>query len=142
MRVALLIAALSCSCVDGHGTAPADLATTADDGSAPEKLACAQSLADYCAQHVCVRDLTTAETSTGWCQDMGVALFAYYATCDEYVLVYASGIDSGSVYAYDAATGELQAVLWYANVNGGCLAGPPEFEFQGCRGRSPICQRL
>ena len=141
MRSALLIAALSCSCADGHGTAAADFATSADDGSAPETLACPQSLEDYCTHHVCVRDLTTAETSTGWCQDMGVALFANYVTCDVDVLVYASGVDSGSVYAYDAATGELQAVLWYANADGGCLAGPLEFEFQNCRGRTPICQR-
>jgi hypothetical protein len=141
MRITVAVAMLVCSCADRPGAGPADLAAT--DGSAPLTLACQQSLADYCAQHadVCGRDLTTAETSSSWCRDLGSASFATYSTCDGYVAVTANVVDSGTEYLYDAATGELVAVLWYANINGGCLAGPAEFTLQGCRGHTRICPR-
>jgi hypothetical protein len=136
MRAAVLFAALGCSCVDTRGTATADLAAV--DGSAPETVACTQSLADYCSQNECVADLTTAETSTAWCGHMGTR-FADYTACDGYVIVWASGTDSGAGYVYDSATGALVAILWYANTQGGCVAGPMSLEIQGCRGETRIC---
>ena len=141
MRISVVAAMLLCSCAETPGAGPADLAAT--DGSAPLTVACTQSLADYCAQlgDVCGRDLTTAETSSSWCGDMGSALFATYATCDGYAMVTASSVDSGKNYVYDTATGQLVAVLWYVNSEGGCLAGPAELTVQGCRGETRICPR-
>ena len=136
MRVAVLFGLFAASCVDASGPPVADLASV--DGSALETVTCAQSLADYCAQQDCVSNLATAVTSKAWCGDMG-GRFATYRTCDGVVLVKVSGVDSGTIYAYDAATGELQAVLWFANTQGGCLAGPTELELQGCRGETLIC---
>jgi len=135
MRVALLFAALTCSCADAHGTAAADFAVV--DGSAPEILSCAQSLADYCSQHACVTDLATAETAV-WCANMP-GFHASYSACDGYVIVRVGGVDSGTGYIYDGATGALSAIVWFSNTQGGCLAGPTTFELQGCRGETRIC---
>ncbi len=137
MRATWLLAALICACGDKESPPPADLAP--DDGSAPVTFVCAQPLADYCAQQVCITDLSAAETTMQWCVPTGGGPFAYDSTCAEHVLVYVSGIDAGTVYVYDATTGALEAVLAYANVSEGCLAGPSEIEIGGCRGQSPIC---
>jgi len=137
MRLAVLLAALGCSCVDVHGTAPADLAAV--DGSAPETVACPESLADYCAQHDdCVDNLAAAETSPAWCGDMG-GRFAGYVVCDGHVIVWSHGVDSGAGYVYDSSTGGLVAIVWYSNTQGGCVAGPTSLEIQGCRGETRIC---
>ena len=142
MRIIVAVAMLVCSCGGTPEAGQADLAAT--DGSLPLTIACSQSLADYCAQNadVCSRDLTTAETSSAWCRDMGSALFATYSTCDGYVLVTASSVDSGINYVYDATTDQLAAVLWYNSGAGGCLAGPGEWTLQGCRGDTRICPRF
>ena len=132
--LALVAAAVLSSCTASRPTSVpvADLATPLHDWGT---VACPESLDAYCATASCNRELSTAPEA--WCGN-GLP-GAVSGTCAGYVYVRQVWIDAGTTWIYDAATGTLVAVLWFANVDGGCSGGPGQLELRACSEGSGLC---
>jgi hypothetical protein len=84
------------------------------------------SLDSYCSQQsvTCVRDWATAQRPSTWCPDGGFTAsprISIFTGCGGFNMVWVTGVDTGALYLYDAASGQLVGVGSVSS--GACFAG-------------------
>jgi hypothetical protein len=98
-------------------------------------LACATTIAGYCNATACDRSLATAEQDKTLCP-------ASLATCGAYEVITKAGVDTATVYYYQAdQLVAIDHVLFPSHH--ACSAGPAAFDVPGCGSSSqtlPACQ--
>src|SRR4026209_1707729 len=96
------------------------------DSSASDGGMCEGTVEAVCSQKPCImqwpQDLSTfcsVATSPDWA--------GIHDSCGPYRVFDNSGVDSGSMYYYDRATGQLVAIVRFINYDRKCIAGPSNF---------------
>src|SRR5678815_642869 len=88
---------------------------------------------------MCIRDRWPTDPAATFC-----ALYpnAILGTCSTYDAVLTHGVDTGSIYYYDAQSGALVATVWYgASVRiRRCNGGPASFVEPTCDFQSNVCR--
>jgi hypothetical protein len=160
---ALLILLAGCSAPSNASSFPAggppadaslgDAGTDADAGAnacvvdGGPGIRCAESLATYCApggNHVgfpnggCTSTLPSVQASPPCSSADG--LQTWFESCGPLELMAMSGIDFGTTYVYDVASGALIAVMEFSDPQGpSCAAGPTCLAVPSCGAPQMVC---
>lgn len=119
----MLPAGAACSSPVSSVPADAGSGATTDAG-----LQCKNTVAEACAQRPCVTQWPadpSAFCSIAHQQPAGIE--GVYDPCGSYRVFVDEGVDGGSVYYYDPATGTLVAIVQFLNYTRTCIAGPQTF---------------
>jgi hypothetical protein len=107
------------------------------DAISPFDVACSQPLDPSQCDPAkgCFLDLATAKTQTVYCErGGGDAIGAYWVPCDDgHELIDLGYSDWGTTFVYSTRTGQLEAMVGYANSPIMCFEGPPRLDVRGCR---------
>jgi hypothetical protein len=108
---------------------------------------CSESLASYCApsgNHAgfsnggCTTTLQSAQANPPCASADG--LQTMFESCGPLELLSMSGIDFGTTYFYEAASGELIAITSLSDPQGvSCVAGPPCLAIPNCGAPQVVC---